>query len=124
MSPVLVRYPSFRFSSLPEETMRITYKNLAIVGLGLLLVLGFGILVVRPDLKMDIIKTDIQKDHSRFTPTESIDVAQAMKLVLHDPPKMLAPPQSVPPLVLFPPSDEDLARLSGPAGPVAPSQGL
>ncbi len=115
MLALLFRHPSFRFSSLPEETMRITYKNLAIVGLVLALVLGFGFLVVRPDLKMAAIATDIQKDHSRFTPTESIDVAQAMKLVTHDPPKMLAPPGSVPPLVLFPPSAEDLARLSGPA---------
>jgi hypothetical protein len=96
--------------------MRVTYKNLAIVGLVLIVVLGFGWLVAKSDLKMDVIKKDIQKDHSRFTPSESIDVAQAMKLVTHDPPKMLAPPVSVPPLVLYPPSDEDLARLSGPGG--------
>ena len=89
-----------------------------------MILLGFGVLVLRPDLKMDAIKSDIQRDHSRFTPTESIDVAQAMKLVTHDPPRMLAPPESVPPLVLFPPSAEDLARLSGPAELVAPSQGL
>ena len=96
--------------------MRVTYKNLAIVGLVLIVVLGFGWLVVKSDLKMDVIKKDIQKDHSRFTPSESIDVAQAMKLVTHDPPTMLAPHEPVPALLLFPPSAEDLARLSGPAG--------
>lgn len=107
---------AFRFSSLSEETMRVTYRNLAIVGFVLILVLGFGLLVMKPDLKLDVIKKDIAKDHARFTPAESIDVAQAMKLVTHDPPKMLAPPESVPPLVLYPPSAEDLARLSGPGG--------
>lgn len=96
--------------------MRVTYKNLAILGLVLIVILGFGLLTFRPDLKMAAIASDIQKDHSRFTPSESIDVAQAMKLVTHDPPAMLAPHQSVPPLILFPPSAEDLARLSGPAG--------
>jgi hypothetical protein len=95
--------------------MRVTYKNLAIIGLVLALVLGFGFLAMKSDIKMASIASDIQKDHSRFTPSESIDVAQAMKLVTHDPPKMLAPHQSVPPLILYPPSAEDLARLSGPA---------
>lgn len=95
--------------------MRVTYKNLAILGLVLIIVLGFGLLAFRPDLKMAAIASDIQKDHSRFTPSESIDVAQAMKLVTHDPPSMLAPHQPTPPLLLFPPSSEDLARLSGPA---------
>lgn len=66
-----------------------------------------------PDVKMQYIAKDIEQDHARFTPSASIDVAQAMKLVTHDPPSMLAPPVEVPPLVLYPPSDEDLARLSG-----------
>jgi hypothetical protein len=93
--------------------MRVTYKSLALVGLVLIAVLGLGWLVVASDVKMDAIRKDIQKDHSRFTPSESIDVAQAMKLVTHDPPRMLSPPVSIPPLLLYPPSEEDLARLSG-----------
>jgi hypothetical protein len=92
---------------------RATYRNFALVGLVLALVLGFGVLVWRKDIKMDSISKDIVKDHSRFTPTESIDVAQAMRLVTHDPPKMLAPPQAAPPMLTYPPSTEDLARLSG-----------
>lgn len=92
---------------------RATYRNFALVGFALMLILGFGFLVWRKDVKLDAIAKDIVKDHSRFTPSESIDVAQAMRLVTHDPPKMLAPPQGPPPLLLFPPSAEDLARLSG-----------
>lgn len=95
--------------------MRVTYKNLAIIGLVLIVVLGFGLLALRPDIKMASIASDIQKDHSRFTPEASVDVAQAMKIVTHDPPRMLAPHEPSPPLLLFPPSTEDLARLSGPA---------
>lgn len=92
---------------------RATYKNFAIVGFVLILVLGLGVLVWTKDMKLDAISKDLVKDRSRFTPAESIDVAQAMKLVTHDPPKMLAPPAKEFPLLMFPPSDEDLARLSG-----------
>lgn len=92
---------------------RATYRNFALVGLVLALVLGFGVLVWRKDVKLDAIAKDLVKDHSRFTPSESIDVAQAMRLVTHDPPKMLAPPAKQPPLLMFPPSAEDLARMSG-----------
>ena len=93
--------------------MRVTYRGLAIVGLIAIIVLGFGWLVMSPDVKMQYIKKDIEQDHARFTPTASVDVAQAMKLVTHDPPSMLAPPEEVPPLLLYPPSDGDLAQLSG-----------
>ncbi len=104
--------------------MRVTYKNLAILGFVLILVIGFGVLALKPDLKMAAIASDIQKDHSRFTPSESIDVAQAMKLVTHEPPRTLAPHEPVPALLLFPPSAEDLARLSGPAELEPQSQAL
>lgn len=69
------------------------------------------------DAKMAYISKDIVKDHARFTPKESVDVAMAMKLVTHDAPKMLAQPEAIPPLVLYPPSAEELARLSGPSEP-------
>ena len=93
--------------------MRVTYRGLAILGLVLVIVLGFGWLVAPSDVKMQYIKKDVEQDHARFTPTASVDIAQAMKLVTHDPPSMLAPPEEVPPLLLYPPSDEDLVRLSG-----------
>ena len=43
----------------------------------------------------------------------AIDLSMAMKMSSHDPPFMLNPPEDVPPLLLFPPSTEDLAKLSG-----------
>ena len=61
-----------------------------------------------------MVQEDIVKDNARFTPSESVDVAMAMKLVTHEPPSMLAPPAAIPPLLLFPPSAGDLERLSGP----------
>ena len=93
--------------------VRATYRNLAILGFALMLILGFGVLVWTKDAKIDAIAKDIVKDHSRFTPTESIDVAQAMRLVTHDAPKMLAPPAPGQTLLMYPPSVGDLARLSG-----------
>lgn len=52
-------------------------------------------------------------EKSRFTPENSLDIAMAMKLVTHDPPHMLNPPMPGPPQLLYPPSEEDLRRLSG-----------
>ena len=92
--------------------VRATYRNFALLGVALILILGFGLLVWRKDVTPDIAK-DVAKDMSRFTPTESIDVAQAMRLVTHDAPKMLAPPAPGQTLLMYPPSVGDLARLSG-----------
>ena len=52
-------------------------------------------------------------EKSRFTPENSLDIAMAMKLVTHDPPHMLNPPMPGPAQLLYPPSEEDLRRLSG-----------
>ena len=93
--------------------LRATYRNFALVGFALILILGFGVLVWTKDIKRDAIASDIKQDSARFTPSESIDVAQAMRMVTHDPPTMLVPPAASPPVLLYPPSAEDLARLSG-----------
>lgn len=84
---------------------------LAVLVLGVLI--GLGVLVANSDVKMASIAKDIQKDHSRFTPNESVDVAMAMKLVTHEAPRMLNPPKEPNVLLLFPPSAEELARLTG-----------
>jgi len=80
----------------------------------LAVILGFVFLVAPP---VNVAKMwqdrDVIEDKKRFTPTESVDVAMAMKILTHDPPQMLAPPDKQPPLLLFPPSNEELARLSG-----------
>lgn len=86
----------------------------ALLGLLVLGVLiGLGVLVAKSDVKTASIAKDIQKDHSRFTPNESVDIAMAMKLVTHEAPRMLNPPKEPNVLLLFPPSAEELARLTG-----------
>jgi hypothetical protein len=77
-------------------------------------ILGFAFLVV-PSTNVAKMwqNRDVIDDKKRFTPTESVDIAMAMKILTHDPPQMLAPPDTQPPLLLFPPSKEELARLSG-----------
>lgn len=61
------------------------------------------------------VQKDVQKERALFTPDQSVDIAMAMKLITHDPPKTLAIPTPMPPMLLYPPSEEELARLSGPA---------
>lgn len=87
-------------------------RTLILIGLVLLLVLLLGVLV-RPNVATQIVQRDTARDLARFTPGESVDIAMAMKLVTHDPPKMLAPPEPQPVQLLFPPSAADLERLSG-----------
>lgn len=89
-------------------------RDLAVVGLVVLLVLGFWALAA-PATQ---VAKDIVQEKLRFSPQQSLDVAMAMGLVTHEPPQMLSPPQPGPPTLLYPPSAEDLARLSGPATPL------
>ena len=59
------------------------------------------------------VQQDLNNEKKRFLPENSLDVAMAMKIITHDEPSILAPPTPQPPLLLFPPSAETLARLSG-----------
>ena len=59
------------------------------------------------------VQQDLANEKKRFLPQNSVDISMAMKLITHEPPNMLAPPAPQPPLLLFPPSKETLARLSG-----------
>jgi hypothetical protein len=86
------------------------YVLLAVV---LAVIVAFAYLMARPNRLQEKIASDVQKVNARFTPMESIDLSMAMKLVTHDAPQMLNPPAEVPPLLVFPPSAEDLAKLSG-----------
>jgi hypothetical protein len=88
-------------------------KNWILVALAIALVLGFVYIMTPKDPKLAFIRNDIRQDHARFNPLQSIDIAMAMKLVTHEPPRMLNPPKEAPPLLLYPPSAEDLAKLSG-----------
>lgn len=93
--------------------MKVRTRNLVLIALAVVLVVAMATLIPMPTDATKFIQKDIERDHARFTPTESVDIAMAMRMVTHDPPKMLAPPSPVPPQLLFPPSAEDLARLSG-----------
>jgi hypothetical protein len=90
-----------------------TLRNGTLLALVIGLVVLFAFLLKPKNVLQDSIAKDIKRDTARFTPTESIDLAMASKLVTHAPPMMLNPPVNTPPLLLYPPSFEDLERLSG-----------
>ena len=88
-------------------------KQYLLLGLVIAVVAAFAYLMTPPNPLRQKINSDIAKVNARFTPSQSIDLSMAMKMVSYDPPHMLNPPEEVPPLLLFPPSTEDLAKLSG-----------
>jgi len=59
------------------------------------------------------VQQDLANEKKRFLPQNSLDISMAMKLITHDEPNLLTPPTPQPPLLLFPPSEETLERLSG-----------
>lgn len=59
------------------------------------------------------VQQDLTNEKKRFLPENSIDISMAMKLVTYEPPNILARPMAQPPLLLFPPSEDTLERLSG-----------
>jgi hypothetical protein len=59
------------------------------------------------------VQQDLANEKARFLPQNSVDIAMAMKLITHEPPSLLSPPTPQQPLLLYPPSEETLARLSG-----------
>ncbi len=95
-------------------------QNITLFAVVAFLAIAFLILVSKnatPTLQQRV-EQDRARDVARFTPENSVDIAMAMKLITHAPPKMLNPPQPGPPTLLYPPSEETLARLSGPATPL------
>jgi hypothetical protein len=79
----------------------------------LVAILGFIYLITPRDEVRSQVDAQIVAEKSRFTPAKSVDIAMAMGLLTHDPPQMLNPPQQGPPLLLYPPSEETLARMTG-----------
>ncbi len=79
-----------------------------------LLAVGFLALVSKPNVSQEArVKQDRARDVARFTPENSVDVAMAMGLLTHEPPKIAHPAPPVPPLLLYPPSAETLERMCG-----------
>jgi|LauGreDrversion4_1035100.scaffolds.fasta_scaffold24975_6 hypothetical protein len=85
----------------------------------LLLILSFATLGVQQGAFPGVIdlparvQRDLANEKKRFLPENSVDISMAMKLITHEPPRMLSPPGSQPPLLLYPPSEETLERMSG-----------
>jgi hypothetical protein len=84
---------------------------LAIVVVAVIIAFAYTVMPVNR-LKQKI-ASDIAKVNARFNPSDSIDLLMANKTVTHESPSMLNPPAPVSPLLLYPPSAEDLAKLSG-----------
>ena len=93
--------------------MKKATRNAALLLLGVAVLIGLIYSLIPQDVKTASIAKDIQKDHARFTPAQSVDIAMAMGLVTHEPPRMLNPPTDAPVLLLYPPSAGELARLTG-----------
>lgn len=53
---------------------------------------------------------DVRSADSAF---HTVDLDQAMKVVTFDQPRMLNPPDVIPPLLKFPPSPQTLAQMTG-----------
>lgn len=89
-------------------------RALVLLALVVLIIAGFAYLAMPKDVAAKMIAIDTAKMEARFSPKNSVDVAMAMKMVTHDPPMMLNPPGPIPLQLVFPPSAETLAKLSGP----------
>jgi hypothetical protein len=88
-------------------------KQYILLALVIAIVAAFAYLMVPSNPLRQKINSDIAKVNARFNPSQSVDLSMAMKMTSYDAPFMLNPPEDVPPLLLFPPSTEDLAKLSG-----------
>jgi hypothetical protein len=95
-------------------------RVLVIVGIiVLLLILSFTALGVQQKVFPGVVdlparvQRDLANEKKRFLPENSVDISMAMKLITHEPPRMLAPPGPQPPLLMYPPSEETLERMSG-----------
>jgi hypothetical protein len=96
-----------RFS--PGITMKVKSKTVYWIAAAVIVV-AFYLFINPPAPDFVATRTD---DVSRFSPN-SLDVQLAMGGFTRDPPKTLASPPPMKPLLLFPPSEDDLKKLSGP----------
>lgn len=96
--------------------MKIKAKNVFLF-LAVLLVVALLAMKLMPTgsamVLQDELAKDLEADKSRFLPSNNVDIAMAMKLVTHGPPKIEHPAPGVPQLLLFPPSSDTLASMCG-----------
>lgn len=93
--------------------MKKSTRSTILLVLVVAVLLGFVYLVFPQNEVASQVQRQSAAEKSRFTPEKSVDIAMAMGILTHDPPQMLNPPQQGPPLLLYPPSEETLARMSG-----------
>lgn len=100
-----------------EETMK---RQTIVIGvLVVLLILTFLLMGAQQQVfpgAIDLqsrVRQDLANEKKRFLPENSLDISMAMNLITQDEPRLLSTPAAQPPLLLFPPSEETLARLSG-----------
>jgi len=94
-------------------------QTIVIAVLIVLLILTFALMGSQQKLfpgSMDLqgrVQQDLANEKKRFLPQNSLDISMAMNLITQEPPNILAPPTPQAPLLLFPPSEDTLERLSG-----------
>ena len=100
-----------------EETMK---RQTIVIGvLVLLLILTFILMGSQQKMYPGVVdlqsrvQQDLANEKKRFLPENSLDISMAMNLITQDEPRLLSTPAAQAPLLLFPPSEETLARLSG-----------
>jgi hypothetical protein len=100
-----------------EETMK---RQTIVLGvLAVLLILMFVVMGAQQKMFPGVVdlqsrvQQDLANEKKRFLPQNSVDISMAMKLITHEAPNILAPPTPQVPLLMFPPSEETLERLSG-----------
>jgi hypothetical protein len=110
----LEKWDPFFLSARRTMKFKLKTRDYWLLGLVAVLAVLFGVMSVPANPVVSDAEKAVQVEQSRFSPTNSLDIAMAMKLVTHGPPKMLAPPSPSPATLLYPPSADDLERLSGP----------
>lgn len=90
-------------------------RNIVLMGLGLVLLVAVFSMTQTPTVPtlQERVARDLKTERARFRPENSLDISMAMKLITFDPPKVYSPSTLPPPQLLYPPSAETLARMSG-----------
>ncbi len=92
------------------------YKNYFYTGLALTLISTYllrDLWVFYPESDARRLYLDIGRDEARFDPSTSIDIQFADGSVVHEAPSMLRKDTDASPLLVFPPTEEDLREISG-----------
>ena len=87
MSP-LILMNTLPFFLSTRRTMKFPKKWL-LAALVIAVIVAFAYITVTPNRLQQKIDSDVAKVNARFTPSESIDLSMAMKILTHDPPQMM-----------------------------------